>query len=380
MCGDMMDNRDDIDGMDRDNYFQIEDGMSIEEREKFIDDVIRSKNEYLISKGYVIGSDGTIIAPDNKMSDGIIGFAVGDALGVPVEFNSRNDLDNNPISDMIGYGNHLVPEGSFSDDTSLVLATMDSIIDSNEINYTDMMDKFYLWLENGKYSSLDTVFDVGITTKYSILRYKNGISPLACGARDGNSNGNGSLMRMLPIAYYLYKNSYDFVSSIDVVNHVSSLTHGHEISWLGCKIFCDYVYLLLDGVNKLDALDKLREYDYSRYYTIESIDEYKRILSGDIVNLSKDDIKSSGYIVDTLEASLWCLLNNDNYKDGVLSAVNLGGDTDTIGAITGGLCGIIYGKKQIPHEWLVKLRKRKYVEDMSREFSNLLNNGINKSR
>ena len=83
----------------------------------------------------------------------------------------------------------------------------------------------------------------------------------------------------------------------------------------------------------------------------------------DIVNLSKDDIKSSGYIVDTLEASLWCLLNNDNYKDGVLSAVNLGGDTDTIGAITGGLCGIIYGKKQIPREWLVKLRKRKYVEE-----------------
>lgn len=380
MCGDIMDNRDDMDGMDRDNYFQIEDGMSIEEREKFIDDVIRSKNEYLVSKGYVIGSDGTIIAPDNKMSDGIIGFAIGDALGVPVEFNSRNDLDNNPIRDMVGYGNHLVPEGSFSDDTSLILATMDSIIDSNEINYTDMMDKFYLWLENGKYSSLDTVFDVGITTKYSILRYKNGISPLACGARGGNCNGNGSLMRMLPIAYYLYKNSYDFVSSIDVVNHVSSLTHGHEISWLGCKIFCDYVCLLLDGINKLDALNKLREYDYSRYYTIESVDEYERILSGDIVNLSRDDIKSSGYIVDTLEASLWCLLNNDNYKDSVLSAVNLGGDTDTIGAITGGLCGIIYGKKQIPREWLVKLRKRKYVEDMSRKFSNLLNNGINKSR
>ena len=125
---------------------------------------------------------------------------------------------------------------------------------------------------------------------------------------------NASLVRILPIIYYLYKNNYDFVNWID------------------------------------------------------------------IVNLSRDDIKSSGYIVDTLEASLWCLLNNDNYKDGVLSAVNLGGDTDTIGAITGGLCGIIYGKKQIPREWLVKLRKRKYVEDMSREFSNLLNNGISKHK
>ena len=134
--------------------------------------------------------------------------------------------------------------------------------------------------------------------------------------------------------------------------------------------------LLLDGVSKIDALNMLKDYDYNSYYTLDSVNEYKRILSGDIINLSSDEIKSSGYVVNTLEASLWCLLTNDNYSDSVLSAVNLGGDTETIAAITGGLCGIIYGKKNIPNEWLIKLRKRKYIEDISRNFSNSLNNTI----
>ena len=316
--------------------------------------------------GYVIGEDSIISSLDNKIIDGIIGFAVGDALGLPVEFKSRRDMERNPIKDMIGYGTYLVPEGCFGDDTSMVLATMDSIIETKEINYDNMMSKFYNWLETGKYSSLDTVFDVSITTKYSILRYKNGVSPLVCGANDDMSNGNGSLMRMLPIAYYLHKKNYDFVGSIDVVNNVSSLTHAHEISWLGCKIFCDYVCLLLDGVSKIDALNMLKDYDYNSYYTLDSVNEYKRILSGDIINLSSDEIKSSGYVVNTLEASLWCLLTNDNYSDSVLSAVNLGGDTETIAAITGGLCGIIYGKKNIPNEWLIKLRNTACAQEKQR--------------
>jgi len=380
MCGDMMDNFNDMDEISRDNYFEIEDGMSDDEREKFIEDIIRSKNEYLVSKGYVIGSDGVIHAPDNKMCDGILGFAVGDALGVPVEFFSRSKLDNNPVKDMIGFGTHLVPEGSFSDDTSMVIATMVSIIETNEINYDNMMGKFYEWLEYGKYSSLDTVFDVGITTKYSILRFKNGVSPLLCGANDSKSNGNGSLMRMLPIAYYLYENNYDFEGSVDVVNHVSSLTHAHEISWLGCKIFCDYVGLILDGVNKIDAVNKLREYDYNSYYTLDSIDKYRRILSGDIVNLTRDEIKSSGYVVDTLEASLWSFINSDNYEDAVLKAINLGGDTDTIGALTGALSGIVYGRKQIPKKWLGKLRKREYLENISKKYLYSIKNDVNNKR
>lgn len=380
MCGDIMDNRNDKEKMNKDNYFSIKDGMSSTDREKFIEEIIRSKNEYLISKGYIIDENGVISAPDNKITDGIMGFAVGDALGVPVEFKSRERLTKNPVKDMLEFGTHLVPKGSFSDDTSMVLATMDSIIATHEINYDDIMEKFYEWLAFGKYTSLNTVFDVGITTKNSILKFMNGISPLSCGNKDKESNGNGSLMRMLPIAYYLYKNNYDFVSSIDIINNVSSLTHSHEISCLGCKIFCDYISLLLEGIDKVDALNKLIEYNYSSHYTNDSINEYKRILSGDIFNLTRDEIKSSGYIVDTLEASIWSLLNTNNFEEAVLTAVNLGGDTDTIGAITGGMSGIIYGKKQIPRKWLINLKKREYIEKISKEYENLLKNDSNSKK
>ena len=158
------------------------------------------------------------------------------------------------------------------------------------------------------------------------------------------------------------------------INNVSSLTHSHEISRLGCKIYVDYVKLLLDGVDKFDAFNRLIEIDYAEYYTREIIDEYRRILSGDIVNLSRDEIKSSGYVVDTLEASLWSFLNTDNYKDAVLTAINLGGDTDTIGAITGSMGGIVYGGKQIPREWLYKLKKRDYINDMCKKFVDCLKN------
>lgn len=308
------------------------------------------------------------------VKDGIIGLAVADALGVPVEFSSRSKLDKEPLKDMIGFGTHLVPEGTWSDDTSMMLATMDSIIENNIIDYDDMMRKFYEWLEDAKYTALDTNFDIGITTKNAILKYVNGVEPLMCGVVDKKSNGNGSLMRMLPIAYYLYNNNYDISYEVEIINNVSSLTHSHEISRLGCRIYVDYVKLLLDGVDKFDAFNRLIEIDYAEYYTRETIDEYRRILSGDIINLSREDIKSSGYVVDTLEASLWSFLNTDNYKDAVLTAINLGGDTDTIGAITGSMGGIVYGGKQIPREWLYKLKKRDYINDMCKKFVDCLKN------
>lgn len=351
-------------------------GMNSLDRDKFIDDVIRKKNEYLLSLGYTIDDNGKIIPPDTRMEDGIMGFAVGDALGVPVEFLSRSRLKNKPLSDMIGFGSHLVPEGSWSDDTSLMVATMSSIIDYNSIDYEDIMSRFYEWLEKGKYSSLNTVFDVGISTRKAILNYKNGIDPLFCGGVGEKDNGNGSLMRMLPIAYYFSKNDFSDDEEVEMVNNMSSLTHRHEISCLGCKIFVDYVKLLLEYSDKFKALEFVKKIDYSRYYSLDIVSKYDRILNDDVFKLSKDEIKSSGYVIDTLEASLWSFLNSDNYEYAVLKAINLGGDTDTIGAITGALSGIFYGKKQIPRRWLAKLKKREYLENISKEYVNSLNNEV----
>lgn len=308
----------------------------------------------------------------NKVEDGLLGFAVGDALGVPVEFSSRERLEKNPLREMVGYGAHNVPKGTWSDDTSMVIATMDSIIENNNIDYNDIMKKFSLWAKKSNYTATGELFDIGITTCKAIDNYLyNRIEPTKCGGKDIMDNGNGSLMRMFPIAVYLYNNNFSEAEEVDIINNMSSLTHGHEISRLGCKIYVDYIKSILNGLTKEEAIEAFKKNNYNQYYSLPSLKEYNNILSGNIKYFKKDDIKSSGYVVDTLVASLWCTLNNNSYESSVLSSINLGGDTDTIGAITGSINGLLYGRKNIPSRWLACLGKKQYLEEMSRRYNEL---------
>jgi len=310
---------------------------------------------------------------NEKMKAGIMGFAVGDALGVPVEFLNRDLLQRRPLKEMIGYGSHKVPEGTWSDDTSLMIAAMDSIKENGDVNFDDIMYKFTEWVNYAKYTATDELFDIGISTSKAISNFKRGEKPTNCGTKGINENGNGSLMRILPFVYYLKFSNFSEEEKTILINQASALTHAHEISQLGCKIYADYVTLLLDGVDKVKALDLLKEIDYNKYYSNDSIKVYQRILKGDLKSLDIDQIRSSGYVVDSLEASLWCTVKNDTYEDAVVAAINLGEDTDTIGAITGSLNGIIYGKNNIPERWLNKLRKKDYLEELSNQFISTIN-------
>ena len=148
---------------------------------------------------------------------------------------------------------------------------------------------------------------------------------------------------------------------------MSSLTHRHEIAILGCYIYVLYVMKLLDNKDRFDAYEEIKAEDYSGF-SKESLEYYNRIINEDIFEIGEDDIKSSGYVVDSLEASLWSLLNTDNYKDSIITAVNLGGDTDTIAAITGSMSGIIYGVNSFPKEWLSVLARKEYLEDLCTKF------------
>lgn len=309
----------------------------------------------------------------DKMKAGIMGFVVGDALGVPVEFLNRELLQRSPLKEMVGYGSHSVPEGTWSDDTSLMIAAMDSIKENGDIDFDDIMHKFTEWVNYAKYTATDELFDIGISTRKAIFNFKRGEKAVNCGTKGINENGNGSLMRILPFVYYLKFSNFSEDEKTILINQASSLTHAHEISKLGCKIYNDYISLLLDGVDKIKALDLLKKIDYSKYYSNDSINVYNRILKGDLKSLNINDIKSSGYVIDSLEASLWCTLTNDSYEDAVVAAVNLGEDTDTIGAITGSINGIIYGKNNIPERWLNKLRKKEYLEELSNQFISTIN-------
>ena len=178
-------------------------------------------------------------------------------------------------------------------------------------------------------------------------------------------------MRILPIAYYSFYKKIPNNDIYELVKNISSLTHRHEISILGCYIYVLYVIKLLQGKDKLSAYNMIRIEDYSMF-SEESLKAYSRILKDNLNTLKVDDIKSSGYVVDTLEASLWIVLKSDNYKESIIGAVNLGGDTDTIGAITGSITGIIYGYDSIPKDWLKELARREYLEDLAMKFESAI--------
>ncbi len=313
-----------------------------------------------------------------EIKDGMFGLAIADAVGVPAEFKSREMMKRYPITDMVGYGTHNQPEGTWSDDSSMAIATMDSINECNEINYADIMKKFSEWACNSKYTATGVFFDIGITTSSSIDRYIKGIPPLQCGEQSIRSNGNGSLMRILPVVLYCRYKGLSREEAIEIVSNVSALTHAHEISKLGCVIYQDYINELLDGKDKKTAYENLGDYDYSPYFSDESIKYYKRVLDGSLENLPEKDIRSSGFVVDTLEASIWSNLNANNYEDSVLQAINLGEDTDTVGAVTGSIAGILYGYESMPKYWRENLKSKEYLEDLCNKFDVTMANRLTK--
>lgn len=260
----------------------------------------------------------------------IYGLAVGDALGVPFEFKKRGTF---LCQGMTGHGTHNQKAGTWSDDTSMTLATCQSIKEKQGVCETDIRKKFFDWLNTGAFTPDGVAFDCGVTTYEALHR--------GTGSRDFYSNGNGALMRILPLA---------FIDCTDEeIDTVSAITHAHEISKEACRIYVKIARSLLAGENLRFAIQ-----------AVETSKVFERI--HELEHLSEADIKSTGYVVDTLEASLWGLLQTDNYRDAVLMAVNLGDDTDTVGAVTGGLAGILYGYSGIPGEWMDALRKKELID------------------
>jgi len=325
------------------------------------------------------------VAMSNFILDGIMGLAVADALGVPVEFESRDSLSKNPVVGVRAYGTYNQPAGTWSDDTSMTLALADSL--ARGLNYNDIMENFIKWYEYGEFTPHGEVFDVGIATTKALLRYKEGVFPLKCGGKNELDNGNGSLMRILPVVYYLqsvYGTDFQREDEVfEIIHNVSSLTHGHKRSLMACGIYISVVSMLLSGMNLETAVDsgvnRAMEYYRRRDNFKYEIKHFSRLEIRDFKNLPEYEIKSSGYVVSTLEAAIWSLLNTDDYKSCVLKAVNLGDDTDTVGAAAGGLAGIKYGYEAIPEEWKATLARREYIEKLCNHlYITLTRNSINK--
>lgn len=306
-----------------------------------------------------------MITQPNSVLDGLFGLCVGDALGVPVEFQSRDQLKHHPVSDMIGYGTHHQPPGTWSDDSSLTFCLAESLCGGFDLH--DIANKFCCWLDDAYWTPYGNVFDVGIATREAIFRLKHGTELIEADGIDEYSNGNGSLMRILPLAYYV-QNADSLEQKFSCIHDVSALTHAHPRSQMACGMYVQTALHLLRGASPRMAYEAMKR-DILTYYDskpyLQELPHFSAILKDNIAEYQEAEIQSSGYVVHTLEASLWCLLNYSSYAETVLAAVNLGEDTDTTGAVVGGLAGIYYGSDQIPATWIDRLARKDDIADLA---------------
>jgi ADP-ribosyl-[dinitrogen reductase] hydrolase len=287
----------------------------------------------------------------------IYGGVVGDCLGVPYELFSREKMIENPCIDMIGHGAHNKPKGTWSDDTSMSLITLDTILTKKKWDIHYFGIECLLWIEGGKYTPDGVTFGTGRTTRESMARFKSGINPYDCGGKEEKNNGNGGLMRIYPLL--LLTKGKSLLETLYLVREANRLTHDHHLSHLCCTFYLRFLERLCDNdYNVNDCLFLTM----TEFKDLDSPKEFNYMLD-DLWHDDIDDstnIKSAPYVLDTLQASLWCLLNSNSYEECILKGINLGGDTDSTASVVGVLAGCYF--KDIPTRWINCIRNKELID------------------
>ena len=306
----------------------------------------------------------------NIWKDGVFGVVTGDALGCPVQFESREEVAEHPVTGMRGYGTFGLPAGSWTDDSSLTLALLDSICETGSLDLKRIMENFVGWLEDGKFTPYDYSYDIGFGTMRAIETYMRLRDPCLCGGKGENNNGNGSLMRILPACLYCCAAGTEEEEAVHLVEAVSSLTHAHLRANIACGLYFFMVREILEGTGDLAGrlqagLDKgFAHYDRDPAKA-EELKHYSRLRDLAVfARTPAEEIRASGYVVATLEAAVWSLAATGSFEEALLKAVNLGEDTDTVGAVAGGLAGLYYGYEGIPAEWTGELKRKEWIEEL----------------
>jgi len=300
----------------------------------------------------------------NKAVDALLGVAIGDALGVPFEFRRKAEIEKNPCTDMVGYGTYSQPVGTWSDDSSLTFCLAESLVLGYDLK--DMAMRFIAWRNKAHWTARGNVFDIGNTTTRSITRlvrilkheeYEKLTQQKYLG--DESDNGNGSLMRIIPLLFYIKGKPIE--EQWEIIWDVSALTHRHIRAAMCCLIYLRVAEHILNGKNKEESYAQMREEIQSFWDNMSFAEReqvlFSNIITNDIRSLPYKELKSGGYVMESIEASLWCFLKHDDYAATVLEAVNLGHDTDTTAAIAGGLAGLYYGSANIPEHWISSIAR-----------------------
>lgn len=271
----------------------------------------------------------------------LLGLAVGDALGTTLEFSTRDA--GPPLTDLVGGGPFHVPAGTWTDDTSMALAMADTLIWRRQLDPTDLMNRFVNWWKWGEYSATGECFDIGITTRVALAKFEDGGDPIA-GSTDPHSAGNGSLMRLAPVA--IWGVHAGETAMRETARLQSSTTHGAAQCLSACEGYALVLRAAIMGAAFEDAIAAAAVIDDA---------VIGPIFAGGWKDKSRDEVLSTGYVAHSLEAALWCVDQTASYRDAVLLAANLGDDSDTTAAITGQLAGALYGADGMPLEWRSKL-------------------------
>lgn len=282
----------------------------------------------------------------------LLGLAAGDAVGTTVEFRPRGSFA--PLTDMTGGGPFQLRAGQWTDDTSMALCLATSLVECNRFNALDQMQRYCRWADTGYLSSTGTCFDIGVTVAAALRRFRETGNPFA-GSSDPHTAGNGSIMRLAPIPMFY---SPDLDAAERFAAESSRTTHGAAECIDACRLLARIVCRALSG----NPRDEVAPGDSE---TFTGSDRIRAIACGAYREKPERDIRGSGYVVESLEAALWCFMNTGSFAEAVLMAANLGDDADTTAAICGQVAGAYYGARHIPAGWLERLALRAEISKLA---------------
>jgi ADP-ribosyl-[dinitrogen reductase] hydrolase len=289
----------------------------------------------------------------------MLGLAVGDALGAPVEFRPAGAFE--PLTDMRSGGPFKLETGQWTDDTSMALCLAASLVETNSFDPQDQMERYLRWLRDGYMSSTGRCFDIGHTVRAALARYEASRNPYS-GPTDRDSAGNGSLMRLAPVVLAY---ASDPEQAISMAGMSSRTTHGAAEAVDGCRFLAALILGALEGRAKdeilADGFTPVRD----AWQASALSGRIAEVAAGSYKARRAEEIEAGGYVVETLEAALWAFYHAEDFRHGALLAVNLGDDADTTGAVYGQLAGAYFGRKGIPVHWRGQVAMRDKLMELA---------------
>jgi ADP-ribosyl-[dinitrogen reductase] hydrolase len=282
----------------------------------------------------------------------LLGLAVGDAVGTTLEFKAPGSFK--PIHDMVGGGPFRLKPGEWTDDTSMALCLATSLVETGGFDPKDQMDRYCLWWKEGYLSSNGTCFDIGNTVSAALRRYGETGNPIA-GSTNPHAAGNGSIMRLAPVPMFYYP---DMAGAVHYSAESSRTTHGAPECIDACRLLAGIICRALSGASKEEVL-------FGQAGSFQGEPKITMVAQGQYRNKSASEIRGTGYVVESLEAALWCFHQTDSFEAAILKAANLGDDADTTAAICGQVAGAFYGESGIPKKWLDKLAMRQKITELA---------------